>query len=101
MEIVRVLHCKHKVPNCQIAVLTPYKAQKEKIKDKLKQGEPDDLKNIQVESISESQGRLAPQSFCIYLCIYILTWCVTNTWLLSLQEMSMELYYYPQSGLNQ
>ena len=55
IEIARILHCKHKIPLEEIAVLTPYSAQKNKILKMVKK--PDEtLCNLKVASITESQG---------------------------------------------
>ena len=52
VEIATILHKVHKVGVEQIAVLTPYSAQKNVIEKKMKEAE---LK-IKVASITESQG---------------------------------------------
>lgn len=53
---MEVLVCQYKVPSREIAVLTPYSAQKEAIKDKLSQRRDLEKKNIVVKTITESQG---------------------------------------------
>ena len=67
MEIAEKLVCQYKVPNSEIAILTPYSAQKEAIGEELKKkmeqqrGRRMERKlneNIQVKTITESQGRL-------------------------------------------
>ena len=55
MEIARTLHVKHKIPVNEMAVLTPYSAQKDTIK-KVVNDEPKPLNTLLVVSISESQG---------------------------------------------
>lgn len=55
VEIASVLHRRHQVAICEIAVLTPYSAQMKKIK-MIVQKERGDLKNLQVHTINESQG---------------------------------------------
>ena len=55
VKIASVLHQEHKIAISEMAVLTPYTAQKEKIK-KLVQKKAGDLKNLRVSSINESQG---------------------------------------------
>ena len=65
MDIAERLVCHYRVPNSEIAVLTPYSAQKEEIGEELKQriarqkGKRLERKlneNIQVKTITESQG---------------------------------------------
>lgn len=55
-HIAETLVCQYKVPSEEIAVLTPYSAQKEVIKDKLKQRRELRNKTILVKTITESQG---------------------------------------------
>ena len=65
MEIVRVLHHAHRVAFKQIAVLTPYSAQREEIK-RVMIKHPDLVRTtsgskkpaVKVASITESQGSL-------------------------------------------
>ena len=66
MDIAERLVCHHRVPNSEIAVLTPYSAQKEAISEELRQriarqkGKQLERKlneNIQVKTITESQGK--------------------------------------------
>ena len=57
IEIVCVLHHRHKVAISELAVLTPYSAQKEKIK-KMAQEKTGDMKNLRVASIIGSQGKV-------------------------------------------
>ena len=54
MDIARVLHNIHKVEFSQMAVLTPYSAQKEEIKKLADQAK---LTGLKVASITESQGK--------------------------------------------
>ena len=65
MDIAERLVCHYRVPNSEIAVLTPYSAQKEAINEELQQRitrqrgmrlERKLNENIQVKSITESQG---------------------------------------------
>ena len=66
MDIAEKLVYQYKVPNTEIAVLTPYSAQKEAISEELKQRVERnraqrrerrlDEKRIQVKTITESQG---------------------------------------------
>ena len=55
-HIAETLVCQYKVSSREIAVLTPYSAQKEVIKDKLNQRRELKNKNILVKTITESQG---------------------------------------------
>ena len=61
---------KFKLNASEIAVLTPYSAQREEIKKQ--------LKLVEVKTITESQGQLMLVSSKVYLSLY------------SLQEVSME-----------
>ena len=65
MDIAERLVCHYRVPNSEIAVLTPYSAQKEAIGEELqhrivrqkgKRLERKLNENIQVKTITESQG---------------------------------------------
>ena len=67
MEIAEKLVCHYRVPNSEIAILTPYSAQKEAISEELKKkmeqqkrGRQERKLNdsMQVKSITESQGKL-------------------------------------------
>ena len=66
MDISERLVCRFNVPNSEIAILTPYTAQKEAISDELirrreqqkKQKERRVLGDIQIKTITESQGEL-------------------------------------------
>ena len=67
MEIAEKLVCQYRVPNSEIAILTPYSAQKEVIGEELKKKMEQQKRrrmerklneNIQVKTITESQGRL-------------------------------------------
>ena len=67
MDIAERLVCVHRVPNSEIAILTPYPAQKEEISRKLRQrieqqtrGRQEvklNEKQLQVKTITESQGK--------------------------------------------
>ena len=68
VEIAEKLVCHYRVPNSEIAILTPYSAQKEAISEELKKKIEQQKKrrleqrlkdNIQVKTITESQGELA------------------------------------------
>ena len=54
VEIARVLNKRHKVETKQIAVLTPYSAQKNLIEEEMTNAHL----NIKVTSITESQGEV-------------------------------------------
>ena len=67
MEIAEKLVCHYRVPNSEIAILTPYSAQKEAISEELKKKMEQQKRgrqerklndNMQVKSITESQGEL-------------------------------------------
>ena len=67
MEIAEKLVCHYRVPNSEIAILTPYSAQKEAISEELKKKVEQQKRgrqkrklndNMQVKSITESQGEL-------------------------------------------
>ena len=66
MEIAEKLVCHFRVPNSEIAILTPYSAQKEAISEELKKKIEQQRRrqgrklndNIQVKTITESQGEL-------------------------------------------
>ena len=68
MEIAETLVCHYDVPNSEIAVLTPYSAQKEVISEKLKQRQAQqrtqkrrrslDDKLLRIKTITESQGEV-------------------------------------------
>ena len=67
VEIAEKLVCHYKVPNSEIAILTPYSAQKEAIGEELKKKMEQQRRrrmerrlndNIQVKTITESQGGL-------------------------------------------
>lgn len=55
VRIVQVLHQDYRVETQQLAILTPYSAQKSMIKKKLQQHGR--LKEIKVSTITESQGK--------------------------------------------
>ena len=67
MDIAERLVCVHRVPNSEIAIITPYSAQKEEISRKLRQrieqqtrGRQEvklNEKQLQVKTITESQGK--------------------------------------------
>ena len=67
VEIAEKLVCHFRVPNSDIAILTPYSAQKEAISEELKKKIEQQRRrqgrklndNIQVKTITESQGELA------------------------------------------
>ena len=63
-----MLNRKHKVSTNQIAVLTPYSAQKHLIGEKIQQAK---LNKVTVASITESQGNNSTQHFAKY---YSLIW---------------------------
>ena len=59
--MVRVLHCIHEIELSRMAVLTPYKAQKEEIRKLAVQAKllsEDHSTGLNVASITESQGKL-------------------------------------------
>ena len=66
MDIAQKLICEFNVPSSQIAILTPYSAQKEAINEKLRRRKEQQRKNkekkvlgdIPVKTITESQGRI-------------------------------------------
>ena len=67
MEIAEKLVCHYRVPNSEIAILTPYSAQREAISEELKKKMEQQKRgrqerklndNMQVKSITESQGEL-------------------------------------------
>ena len=66
MDIAQKLICEFNVPSSEIAILTPYSAQKEAINEKLRRRKEQQKKNkekkvlgdIPVKTITESQGRI-------------------------------------------
>ena len=56
VDIAQKLVCGYHVPSHQIAILTPYSAQKEVINEKLQQTTV--LSGIPAKTITESQGRV-------------------------------------------
>ena len=64
VEIASVLHHLHNVRLEEMAIHTPYSAQKEEIRKRaviaklLKEGEKESLSGIKVASITESQGKI-------------------------------------------
>ena len=61
VEIARVLHRDHGVPVEEIAILTPYSAQKDKIQKESQATR--DIRKLKVASINESQG-LSMHAIC-------------------------------------
>jgi len=64
VEIAEVLIHAHKISSGQIAVLTPYSAQKEEIKIQLTKRK---VTGVTVKTITESQGK--PEAHCIVMMI--------------------------------
>ena len=72
MEIAEKLVCQYRVPNSEIAILTPYSAQKDAIGEELKKKMEQQRRRrmerrlndniIEVKTITESQG--GPQDLC-------------------------------------
>ena len=69
VKIAKTLHQNYKVPVSEMAVLSPYSAQKSKILEMVKQL-PSDLRRLKVASITESQGKRLRS--CIMCCPYSL-----------------------------
>ena len=75
MDIAEKLVCQFNVPNSEIAILTPYTAQREAINDELmqrreqqkKQKERRVLGDIQIKTITESQGELVNEQLYMYM----------------------------------
>ena len=94
MEIAEKLVCHYRVPNSEIAILTPYSAQKEAISEELKKKIEQQRRrqgrklnnNIQVKTITESQGELLLVN--VTALMVIITMC--------LQEVSMGWCYCPR-----
>ena len=55
INIARILHLRYKVGVTEIAILTPYSAQKNKLLEMVKK-QPGKLGKLKVASVTESQG---------------------------------------------
>ena len=75
VKIAKTLHQNYKVPVSEMAVLSPYSAQKSKILEMVKQL-PSDLRRLKVASITESQGKRLCS--CIMRCPYSLFFLSTG-----------------------